>query len=52
MSTEIQDECVNSSNSSRVDGIVLGIEVIVHNCWDQDVDHLGQIVFQCVDDFL
>lgn len=26
--------------------------MIVHDCWDQDVDHLGQVVLQQVDDFL
>lgn len=51
-STEIEDKCINGSNSSRVDGIVLGVEVIVHDCWDQDVDDLGQVVLHQVDDFL
>lgn len=26
--------------------------MIVHDCWDQDVDHLGQAVLQQIDDFL
>lgn len=51
-STQIEDKCINGSSSSRVDGIVLGVEVIVHDRWDQHVDHLGQVVLHQVDDFL
>jgi len=52
MITEVQDECINSFNSSRVDRIVFGVEVIVNNCRDQDVNHLGQVVLHQVDYFL
>lgn len=51
-STEVKDKCVDGSDSSGVDGVVFGVEVIVHNRGDQDVDHLGQVVFHEVDDFL
>lgn len=47
----MQNKCINSSNCSRVDGIVLGIKVAVDNCWEEDVDHSRHVVFQHADDF-
>lgn len=50
--TKIKNKCIQSSDSSRIDGVILGVEVIVHNCWHQDVNHLGQAVLQQMGYFL
>lgn len=48
--TKILNKFINGTNSSTVDGVVLGVEVIVDDGWDQNVNHLSQIVLQQSDD--
>lgn len=50
--TKVCGECVDGSDSSSVDGVVLGVEVIVRDCRDEEVDHLRQVVFQQADHLL
>jgi len=50
--TNVQHEFADGAGGGRVDGGVLGIEVVVHDGGHQDVDHLRHVVLQQPHDLL
>lgn len=50
--TDVVDQSLNGPQRRRVDGVVFGVEVIVHDGGNEDVEHWSQAVVQQGDDCL
>lgn len=44
--TEVADQSMYGTCCSRVDAVILRVKVVVHYSWDDDINHLGQVVFK------